>query len=58
MPERRLVISDASPLIALADIGRLELLEALYDTVYITDVVSARDKCQPTFLDSDQRPIR
>lgn len=34
-----LVISDASPIIALADIGELELLKLLYDTIVITDLV-------------------
>ncbi len=36
MPEE-LVISDASPLIAMADIGELELLQKLYNRVSITD---------------------
>lgn len=40
MPEE-LVISDASPLIALADIGEIELLQKLYDRVAITDVVKS-----------------
>lgn len=34
-----LVISDASPLIALADIGELELLLHLYQRIVITDIV-------------------
>lgn len=34
-----LVISDASPLIALADIGRLSLLQSMFGEVVITDVV-------------------
>lgn len=38
MPEN-IVISDASPLIALADIGELELLKKLYRRVFITDIV-------------------
>lgn len=38
MPEE-LVISDASPLIALVDIGELELLRKLYQRVTITDIV-------------------
>ena len=38
MPEE-LVISDASPLIAMADIGELELLQKLYNRVSITDIV-------------------
>ena len=38
MPEQ-LIISDASPLIALADIGELELLQQLYEQVLITDIV-------------------
>lgn len=41
MPEE-LVISDASPLIALADIGEIELLQKLYDRVAITDVVKVK----------------
>lgn len=36
-----LVISDASPIIALADIGELELLKLLYDTIVITDLVQS-----------------
>lgn len=38
MPEQ-VVISDASPLIALADIGELSLLQALYQRILITDIV-------------------
>ena len=38
MPEE-LVISDASPLIALVDIGELEILRQLYQRVTITDIV-------------------
>lgn len=38
MPEE-LVISDASPIIALIDIGRLELLQKLYQRVTITDII-------------------
>lgn len=38
MPDK-LVISDSSPLIALADIGELELLQKLYQEVFITDIV-------------------
>ncbi|RMG56353.1 MAG: DUF3368 domain-containing protein [Bacteroidetes bacterium] len=38
MPEE-LVISDASPLIALVDIGRVDLLRKMYQRVLITDVV-------------------
>lgn len=34
-----LVISDASPLIAMADIGELELLRKLYQRISITDIV-------------------
>lgn len=34
-----LVISDASPLIALADIEELELLQLLYQRIVITDIV-------------------
>jgi len=34
-----LVISDASPLIALADIKRLSLLQSLFGEVVITDIV-------------------
>ncbi len=34
-----LVISDTSPLIALVDIGELELLQKLYKKVCITDIV-------------------
>jgi len=33
------IISDASPLIALADIGELDLLLHLYGRVIITDIV-------------------
>ena len=38
MPEE-LVISDASPLIALIDIGQVDLLRQMYQRVLITDVV-------------------
>lgn len=38
MPEE-LVISDASPLIALLDIGQVDLLQQMYQRVLITDVV-------------------
>ncbi len=38
MPEE-LVISDASPLIALVDIGRVDLLRKMYQRVRITDMV-------------------
>lgn len=38
MPEE-IVISDASPLIALADIEELDLLQKLYQKVFITDIV-------------------
>jgi predicted nucleic acid-binding protein len=38
MPEY-LVISDASPLIALVAIGRVDLLRHLYQRILITDVV-------------------
>lgn len=38
MPEE-IVISDASPLIALVEIGELEILQKLYQRVLITDVV-------------------
>lgn len=34
-----LIISDASPLIAMADIGALDLLRQLYKKVVITDIV-------------------
>jgi len=34
-----LVISDASPLIALADIEELEILQLLYQRIVITDIV-------------------
>ncbi len=34
------IISDASPIIALSNIGRLELLHEVYGEVYITDIVS------------------
>ncbi|MFK7972191.1 MAG: DUF3368 domain-containing protein [Bacteroidia bacterium] len=40
----KLIISDASPLIALEDIGQLHLLKQLYKQVIITDVV--RDEIQ------------
>ncbi len=36
-----LVISDASPLIALADIEELDLLQLLYQRIVITDIVRA-----------------
>jgi predicted nucleic acid-binding protein len=36
-----LVISDASPLIALADIEELEILQLLYQRIVITDIVRA-----------------
>jgi predicted nucleic acid-binding protein len=39
MPEQQLIISDASPLIALFDIGELDLLLQLYNNVSITDIV-------------------
>ena len=35
----KLIISDASPLIALVDIGELDLLQKLYKSVTITDIV-------------------
>lgn len=38
MPEE-LIIADASPLIALADIGELEILNKLYQSILITDIV-------------------
>ena len=38
MPEQ-IIISDASPLIALADIGELEILRKLYQNITITDIV-------------------
>lgn len=38
MPEG-IVIADASPLIALVDIGELNLLHQLYERVFITDIV-------------------
>ena len=38
MPEE-LIISDASPLIALVDIGRVDVLRQMYRRVLITDVV-------------------
>ena len=38
MPEQ-IIISDASPLIALADIGKLEILRELYNNITTTDVV-------------------
>lgn len=38
MPEQ-IIISDASPLIALADIGKLEILQHLYSNITITDIV-------------------
>lgn len=38
MPEQ-IIISDASPLIALADIGKLEILQQLYGNIIITDIV-------------------
>ncbi|MBC7774363.1 MAG: hypothetical protein H7246_02910 [Phycisphaerae bacterium] len=34
-----LVIADASPIIALVEIGELELLQQLYEKVSITDIV-------------------
>lgn len=39
MPNQ-IIISDASPLIALADIGELEILQKLYQNITITDIVS------------------
>lgn len=39
MPKQLLVISDASPIIALADIGELNLLLQLYNRIVITDIV-------------------
>lgn len=36
---KKIIISDASPLIALADIGELGLLQELYQIVTITDIV-------------------
>lgn len=38
MPEQ-IIISDASVLIALVDIGKLEILRELYNNITITDVV-------------------
>ncbi|MEM8886652.1 MAG: DUF3368 domain-containing protein [Bacteroidota bacterium] len=38
MPEQ-IIISDASPLIALVDIGELEILRKLYQNITITDIV-------------------
>lgn len=38
MPEQ-IIISDASPIIALVDIGRIEILRELYSNIIITDVV-------------------
>lgn len=34
-----IIIADASPLIALADIGELDILKNLYQSILITDVV-------------------
>ncbi len=39
MPDQQVIISDASPLIALIDIGELDLLRLLYENVSITDIV-------------------
>lgn len=36
---KKLIISDASPLIALEDIGHLHLLKEIYEHVLITDIV-------------------
>ncbi|NRB51952.1 MAG: DUF3368 domain-containing protein [Saprospiraceae bacterium] len=36
---KKVVISDASALIALVDIGELALLQKLYDQIFITDIV-------------------
>jgi predicted nucleic acid-binding protein len=44
MPKAILIISDSSPLIALADIDRLEILKQLYGRVYITDIVRSEIK--------------
>jgi len=41
-----LIISDASPLIALADIGELDLLRQLYERVVITDIVRGEVKAE------------
>lgn len=35
----RIIISDASPIIALAGIGKLEILQKLYHDIIITDIV-------------------
>jgi predicted nucleic acid-binding protein len=45
MPEV-VVISDASPLIALSDIGYLHILQELYSKVIITDVVRAEIRAE------------
>lgn len=51
MPEQ-LVISDASPLIALADINELELLRKLYRQVSITDIVRSEIHAElPTWIE-------
>lgn len=36
---KKVIISDASALIALVDIGELALLQKLYDQIFITDIV-------------------
>lgn len=36
---RKVVISDASPIIALNNVGELSLLKQLYDEILITDIV-------------------
>ena len=58
-----LVISDASPLIALADIGELDLLLHLYQRIVITDIVQNEiQKDLPDWIevstDYDQRQLQ
>ena len=43
----RKVVSNTTPLIALADIGQLELLKRLYEEVYIPDAVMAEIESEP-----------
>ncbi len=43
----RKVVSNTTPLIALADIGQLELLKMLYEEVYIPDAVMEEIESEP-----------
>lgn len=50
---KRIVIADAGPLIALARIGRLDLLPQLFGTVMLTDLVAAEITGGGIFPDSE-----